>query len=173
MKSTGGLRVIDLAKGQKCTTSEQPLPWNQTGPRGPQGLQGPKGDKGDPGLNGLKGDKGDPGLNGLQGPKGDPGGVSDYIIITAVGENRPGFQLVEAVCPLGEKVLGGGYAPSFNDPPNNFIVDGSFPRETEQDRGPDGLFGTADDGPVVPITPRWSVSEEQQHSGDPLTVYAI
>src|SRR5262245_21399630 len=73
MKSTGGLRVIDLAKGQNCTSSETNLPWNQTGPRGPQGPQGLQGPKGDQGLQGPKGDRGDPGLNGLQGPKGDQG----------------------------------------------------------------------------------------------------
>jgi len=52
---TGGVRVVDSAKGQSCASWEQPLNWNQKGPTGPQGPAGPQGPKGD------KGDKGDPG----------------------------------------------------------------------------------------------------------------
>ena len=39
----GALRVIDLAKGQRCTSFERSLAWNQTGPQGPVGSQGPSG----------------------------------------------------------------------------------------------------------------------------------
>lgn len=35
----GQLRVVDAASN--CLPSEQPLPWNQTGPAGPQGPAGP------------------------------------------------------------------------------------------------------------------------------------
>ena len=47
------------------------------GPKGEQGIQGPKGDKGEQGIQGPKGDKGD---TGEQGPKGDtgPAGTTDY-----------------------------------------------------------------------------------------------
>jgi hypothetical protein len=44
---SGDLRVIDLAKGQKCGNMETSLAWNRTGPQGPQG---PKGDLGAPGI---------------------------------------------------------------------------------------------------------------------------
>jgi hypothetical protein len=36
-KRTGALRVIDSDAGQKCTSKETQLPWNQTGIQGPQG----------------------------------------------------------------------------------------------------------------------------------------
>jgi hypothetical protein len=60
-RSVGNLRVIDTEKGQQCRSSETALAWNQTGP---QGAAGPQGPKGDPGLKGA---------TGPQGPKGDPG----------------------------------------------------------------------------------------------------
>lgn len=43
---TGALRVIDLAKGQRCTSLEKPLAWNQQGPIGPVGPAGPEGPAG-------------------------------------------------------------------------------------------------------------------------------
>jgi collagen triple helix repeat protein len=171
-KADGTLRVIDLAKTPTCkTNSETTLPWNQTGPRGPQGpqgLQGPKGDKGDPGLNGLKGDKGDPGLNGLkgdkgdpglnglQGPKGDPGGLSGYTVVTNTGGEGQGFHEIEAVCPAGTSVLGGGFENRgiFGE----FTIESSFPHAYDVAPGPDGLLGTADDV-VTPATfPSWRVA---------------
>jgi hypothetical protein len=56
-KNEGMLRVIDAATGS-CRDSEEPLAWNQ---------QGPKGDKGD------EGDQGDQGETGPQGPAGPSG----------------------------------------------------------------------------------------------------
>src|SRR5581483_9845275 len=84
MPSTGhgALRVIDPTKGDTCTSSEQALDWNQTGPRGAQGPQGPAGPKGDPGSPGPAGPTGPAGATGTpgaagptgpQGPKGDTG----------------------------------------------------------------------------------------------------
>jgi hypothetical protein len=101
----GGLvRVIDTAKAQTCNgTLENPISWNQQGPKGdigatgpvgpagPKGDTGPQGPKGDTGaagpqgptgvtgpqgptgVTGPKGDKGDTGAAGPQGPKGDTG----------------------------------------------------------------------------------------------------
>jgi hypothetical protein len=42
----GTLRVIDTEKGQACTSAENALPWNQTGPQGATGLKGPTGSQG-------------------------------------------------------------------------------------------------------------------------------
>src|ERR1700687_2606573 len=39
-KSNGALRVIDTSRGQKCTTKETGLNWNQTGPPGLPGMNG-------------------------------------------------------------------------------------------------------------------------------------
>lgn len=40
------VRVIDTDAGQKCTSQETALTWNQTGPQGPAGAQGPQGSQG-------------------------------------------------------------------------------------------------------------------------------
>jgi hypothetical protein len=63
----GILRVIDSAAGQKCTSFETPLDWNQKGPKGDPGAQGPPGPAGSIGtlddLEGIpcKGTKAHPG----------------------------------------------------------------------------------------------------------------
>jgi hypothetical protein len=36
-KSTGSLSVINTDAGQKCSSTQNPLDWNQTGPAGPRG----------------------------------------------------------------------------------------------------------------------------------------
>ena len=73
-KKTGGLRLIDAAKGQKCRAAlEAPINWNQKGLKGDPGPQGPRGATGLPGPQGDPGPQGPAGPTGLQGPKGDPG----------------------------------------------------------------------------------------------------
>ena len=66
----GTIRIIDSAT-QSCNNNENPITWNQTGPKGPVGPPGVKGDKGDAcpptdaacvGPRGLQGAEGDPGL---------------------------------------------------------------------------------------------------------------
>jgi hypothetical protein len=43
-KVTGGaLRVIDTSSGQRCTSKERALPWNQQGPAGTNGADGTNG----------------------------------------------------------------------------------------------------------------------------------
>ena len=86
------LRIIDTAKGQKCTTNETALDWNQQGP------------KGDPGLPGAKGDKGDP------GPAG-PAGISDlhHVFANTGHVSKSGQHDVAAWCPAGETALYTGY----------------------------------------------------------------
>jgi hypothetical protein len=69
-KSGGALRVA-----KKCKSSEKPLSWNRTGPRGAAGAAGSAGAKGDPGSAGATGPagaKGDPGATGATGPAGAP-----------------------------------------------------------------------------------------------------
>jgi hypothetical protein len=39
----GALRVIDTEAGQTCSSSETAIEWNQEGPQGPTGAQGPTG----------------------------------------------------------------------------------------------------------------------------------
>lgn len=59
-KTTKVLRVINAEAGQKCTSDERPLNWNQTGPAG---IQGPQGEQGSPGPVGSPGPAGPPGFS--------------------------------------------------------------------------------------------------------------
>jgi hypothetical protein len=52
------LQVIDTAKVSGCPSGTIALKWNQTGPRGPQGLQGPTGPQGLSGPQGIQGPAG-------------------------------------------------------------------------------------------------------------------
>jgi hypothetical protein len=81
----GELRVIDIAKGQKCNNDETAITWNQkgqkgdkgdtgaTGPAGATGAQGPAGARGASGTAGKDGAPGAPGAPGAQGPAGPAG----------------------------------------------------------------------------------------------------
>jgi Collagen triple helix repeat (20 copies) len=108
-----------------CTDEQKKVEWSVTGPQGPQGdpgptgPAGPKGDTGDTGPagptgpQGPKGDTGDTGPAGPQGPQGPAGpqgvpGISGYgIVNTGFTTHSPGV-IVEAFCPSGKVVLGGG-----------------------------------------------------------------
>src|SRR5262245_8453122 len=79
-KVGGVLRVIDLEKGEKCsTTLERAIAWNQTGPAGAAGAAGPagpagaKGEQGPAGADGERGPAGEKGEPGAAGPKGETG----------------------------------------------------------------------------------------------------
>lgn len=81
-----------------------------TGEIGPVGPQGPKGE---PGVNGIAGNKGDPGPVGPQGPQGPAGpiGTLKAVAIVAASPNDATPQKnVQAVCPAGSTITGGGYA---------------------------------------------------------------
>lgn len=55
-KVGGVVRVIDLAKGQQCHAAlENPITWNQKGPKGEQGPTGPQGQPGADGRSGADG----------------------------------------------------------------------------------------------------------------------
>jgi hypothetical protein len=61
--TSGAVRVIDTAAGQKCSSAEKALDWNQAGQPGPAGPQGAKGDPGAPGTNGTNGTNGKDGVS--------------------------------------------------------------------------------------------------------------
>lgn len=73
------LRVIDVEVGQKCSSKDQQITWNQTGPAGApgpagaQGIPGPAGAQGVPGPTGPQGIPGTPGAPGPVGPQGPQG----------------------------------------------------------------------------------------------------
>jgi hypothetical protein len=132
--NNGQLRVVESVSD--CRPSELPLHWNRQGPQGiqgPPGPQGPKGDQGDPGIQGPpgpqgpkgdQGDQGDPGIQGppgAQGPKGDkgdkgdpgptgPSGISGLQVVTSppLAVGLFDFGHVEATCPAGKTLIGGG-----------------------------------------------------------------
>lgn len=139
------LRVIDVEAGQKCSSKDQQITWNQTGPvgaPGPAGAQGipgpigPQGAQGEPGPIGPAGLTGAPGPQGVQGepgavgpigpaglagPQGAPGapGLSGYEIVTSDSAfNSLATKLLSVDCPAGKLALGGGadVFPSLSDP---------------------------------------------------------
>lgn len=67
---------VNPTKAPKCSRRDKQITWNQTGPTGAAGPQGPKGDTGATGPTGAQGPKGDTGPTGpigAQGPKGNTG----------------------------------------------------------------------------------------------------
>jgi hypothetical protein len=75
-KSSGSLRVINPSAGEKCSSTETLITWNQTGPVGPQGPKGERGATGATGAvgaTGAAGPAGAPGADGAQGPAGPKG----------------------------------------------------------------------------------------------------
>ena len=83
------------------------------GPQGPQGEQGIQGEQGLQGEQGIQGEQGLQGEQGIQGEQGPPGssGVSGWEIVHAQQESGLGstVTLLDAHCPNGKNVLGGGY----------------------------------------------------------------
>jgi hypothetical protein len=122
LDSTGALRVVD--DPHSCRNSETPIAWVRTGPQGPVGPQGPEGPEGPQapqgpvGAQGPTGPQGIPGPTGPQGQQGPPGaGLTGMVRI----QNDSPFDSVatkevEAVCPTGKKVVGGGYVFFFGGP---------------------------------------------------------
>jgi hypothetical protein len=132
-KSNGALRVVQ--PGQKCKSGEQPLFWNQQGPKGDPGLpgaKGPAGPAGAKGLTGPPGPKGDKGPAGPAGPKGDRGpqgpagsGVGKTVHRVKTQIVGVGTQSVSVRCAPGERVTGGGFDLVDDGP--NFRVTSSGP----------------------------------------------
>jgi hypothetical protein len=88
----------------------------ETGSIGLQGAEGPKGNAGDQGIQGEKGDKGDIGPQGPIGLTGSTGvaGVIGWEKITGAASPTGSAPIAVATCPLGKKVMGGGFKASGN-----------------------------------------------------------
>jgi Collagen triple helix repeat (20 copies) len=93
----------------------------RAGPAGPKGDKGDAGPKGDPGTPGPKGDKGD------RGPAGSPG-ISGYKVVLSNGMTlNPGqTQSAVAVCPAGQKAIGGGFNGSAGAVVTYSMTDASY-----------------------------------------------
>jgi hypothetical protein len=121
-----------LLTGQSGEGSElREGPPGPPGPQGPIGLTGPRGQAGATGQKGATGPAGPPGPAGPAGPPGPAGGLSGYQLVTNQGNIGPGGGSINAVCPAGKQVLGGGYsgfyssasayAPYFSGPIGTFM----------------------------------------------------
>src|SRR4051794_9705924 len=72
-RTTGALRVIGSAPGQRCASSETLIRWHVRGPRGFRGRMGAPGLSGAHGPAGAPGSAGQPGLSGVPGVAGANG----------------------------------------------------------------------------------------------------
>src|SRR5437588_6136940 len=76
LKGQHALTLLDTIQSTVCQDGQTLITWNQTGPKGDAGPQGPaaasgpKGDIGPAGPGGVSGAKGDTGSAGPAGPKG-------------------------------------------------------------------------------------------------------
>jgi hypothetical protein len=92
-KGLGTIRLIDPSLSRSnleshCTSFEQQVTWNQTGPPGQQGAPGatgPAGPQGPTGQAGATGQQGATGATGASGPTGPTGAGFDFT--TASGQN--------------------------------------------------------------------------------------
>jgi Collagen triple helix repeat (20 copies) len=73
----------------RCLSRDTVISWNQTGPAGAAGPQGPKGDTGPAGAVGPQGAKGDTGPAGPAGDKGDTGAAGPAGPAGAKGDTGP------------------------------------------------------------------------------------
>ena len=121
VKNSGLIYVIGHDfKRMDCKKNDSLLSWNSTGQIGPRGEIGPVGPEGPRGTDGIDGIQGSIGLTGPQGLKGDTGnngidGVSGYErVVGPMTNNSDGSKTSIATCPLGKKVIGGGYNQTTN-----------------------------------------------------------
>ncbi len=83
------------------------------GPAGSPGRDGTNGVPGAPGTTGVPGTQGQPGTPGLPGTPGEPGGFSSAAVerVSNTGSAAADFgnPAIQARCPAGKRVLGGGF----------------------------------------------------------------
>lgn len=89
-------------------------PIGPTGPQGPDGPTGPTGPQGSDGPTGATGPIGPAGATGPQGPTGPSGGVAGWQVVTGDMYHH-GTYSTYAYCPVGKRVVGGGYTVTTTD----------------------------------------------------------
>jgi len=106
----GALRVV--RDGTACRARETAIVWSQAGPAGPQGPVGPPGPAGAPGRS-----------------VSYVNGYSEHVLV------QPGsFRFVNAVCPAGTLVVGGGHATE-RIAPAKLAATNSYPIRMPDGRG--------------------------------------
>src|SRR3954469_10646015 len=105
-----GKGALRLPSGGSCRGNERGIFLNQTGPRGPQGVQGPIGPQGIPGTNGSP-------------------GVSGYTTASATSVPQSDGTETQNVSCGTKTVLGGGYVIATSAPTdsNKVFATSSFP----------------------------------------------
>lgn len=134
-KESGAVRVV--GSSDVCKAGELALSWSKQGPAGPagpagepgpagpagaQGDVGPAGAQGEPGPAGPQGEQGEPGPQGPQGEQGEPGptgpagpaGTTQTVVASRSVTVGASMTAVQADCPAGHLVLGGGYNAAGN-----------------------------------------------------------
>ena len=130
LKKVGTIRIIDPSTQQCSASLETQISFGARGEKGDQGLQGLRGE---PGAVGPAGPTGPAGPEGPRGPKGDqgPAGVaelSDVVIVqTPQIRQEPAGDTSRFIvmCPVGKKVIGGGYRPDWSWPWPDEILESS------------------------------------------------
>jgi hypothetical protein len=92
-KASGAIHMVQ--EGETCHNNETLIEWNQVGPQGPQGEQGP------PGEQGLQGEQGPPGVLGFYSSFGEPFLASPFQAVN-----------LYAACDTSDVVTGGGFTAS-------------------------------------------------------------
>jgi hypothetical protein len=148
---TGDVRVIDFAAGQRCSSRERSLDWNQAGETGAQGAAGAEGPAGPPGP---------------AGPQGPPGAAEGFGTVQTVEacvgscnyDYATEYYTVTATCPAGTRLVGGGVRVVRGQYNNGYSV---YPIEIRES-GPD------------PSTESWVAAvHTQRYSFQDIKAYAI
>ena len=105
----GTLRVVDSEKGQTCSSSENSVNWNQTGPQGQQGLQGQQGPPGPSDAYAASSNGADLGINTTLVSVDVPAGTYTVIAKTYVYDNPfaedPGDKIVSCELDSGSTLI--------------------------------------------------------------------
>ena len=122
----GGTSYATAQPAPRHTVTKHKRAKSPRGPRGPRGLQGPVGPVGPAGPAGKTGAAGAP---GSVGPSGATGLTNVTTVTSGSISNPAGAQTPGVVdCPSGQKVLGGGVAPSSSS--TSVSINSSYPRQS-------------------------------------------
>lgn len=110
-----------------------PGPAGIAGAQGPAGPAGPQGPQGPQGAQGPQGPAGPQGPQGPAGPGGIRGGSFTSVLNTGVVPNGFEVQIVNATCPAGYSVVGGGCDAIFGSASVGGYVPPSIVKNTQLD----------------------------------------
>ena len=168
----GKVRIVDGP--DECRPNETLLSWNQVGPRGDTGEQGPQGEPGADGATGPAGPPGADGADGATGPAGPPG--ADGADGAAGPAGPPGADGADgATGPAGPSGADGAVGPA--GPAGADGADGATgPAGPPGEDGADGAEGPAGppgaDGAPGPTGPSGPPGESAAGFNSAVRAYA-